>query len=298
MYLKPVLIIAMVILNFFAVSCQKVAEDPVGIRPQPFENVKAGGSKKQTGALTKKQPVLDDCKQLLLMVTPDWNSQRGVLQRYERDGANQPWRPVGTLMDGVVGIKGLAWGSGLYNISNLGESAGGPFKKEGDGKAPAGAFLLGSVFGYASPGQMGMLKMPYLQASTSTLCIDDSNSQYYNHIVDKASIKKPDWKSFEQMRRSDELYRLGVIVDYNRKSNDPGKGSCVFIHIQRSPTAGTAGCTAFTKSNVETLVRWLDEKKTPVLVQLPQSEYLRLRKDWSLPDLPENAAAKQKRPIQ
>ena len=295
MCLKSVFIITTLLLNFLVTSCQEAVENPANSRPQPSERVKADNPKNQTGLIKKKRPVPDDCKQLLLMVTPDWNSQRGILQRYERDGANQPWRPVGTPMDGAVGRKGLAWGKGLYDISDLGKAAGRPFKKEGDGKAPAGAFLLGSVFGYAPPEQMNGLKMPYLQANASTLCIDDSNSRYYNQIVDKTSVGKPDWQSFEQMRRSDELYRLGVIAEHNKKPTEPEKGSCIFIHIQRNPTTGTAGCTAFAKSNVETLVQWLDEKKIPVLVQLPQSEYLRLHKDWSLPDLTDSVFTKKER---
>jgi len=292
--LHTAFIITALLLNFSLTSCLYIAENPASIQPQPPEKAKADSAKNQTGAIKEKHLVPDDCKQLLLMITPNWNSPRGVLWRYERDDANQPWRLVGTLMEGVVGRKGLAWGNGLYDIPDLREPSDGPRKKEGDGKAPAGAFLLGSVFGSAPPEQMGALKMPYLYASESTICIDDSKSQYYNHIMDQTLVEKPDWRSFEHMRRSDELYRLGVIVEYNRKPNDPGKGSCVFIHIERNPTTGTAGCTAFAKPNVEILVQWLDEKKTPVLVQLPHPEYLRLRKNWLLPDIPDAGVTNQK----
>ena len=38
--------------------------------------------------------------------------------------------------------------------------------------------------------------------------------------------------------------------------------------------------------DIETLVGWVDAKANPILVQLPQAEYLRLQKPWRLPDMP------------
>jgi len=35
---------------------------------------------------------------------------------------------------------------------------------------------------------------------------------------------------------------------------------------------------------MEAVLRWLDAKKQPVLVQLPQAEFERLRKIWGLPE--------------
>jgi L,D-peptidoglycan transpeptidase YkuD (ErfK/YbiS/YcfS/YnhG family) len=62
-----------------------------------------------------------------------------------------------------------------------------------------------------------------------------------------------------------------------------GAGSCVFLHIWKGLGKGTAGCTATTSDTVEETIRWLDVSSHPVLVQLPESEYLRLRSAWSIP---------------
>jgi hypothetical protein len=35
--------------------------------------------------------------------------------------------------------------------------------------------------------------------------------------------------------------------------------------------------------DIEAIVRWVDGKERAVLVQLPYSEYRRLRKSWNLP---------------
>ena len=76
--------------------------------------------------------------QLILVTTKGWNAVEGALQRYERDATGASWRSTGEKIPIVVGRNGLAWGKGLQ-----GEAAppgsDGPVKKEGDGRAPAGA---------------------------------------------------------------------------------------------------------------------------------------------------------------
>ena len=49
-------------------------------------------------------------QQLVLVITPDWNSSRGVLRTYVR-GARD-WRSTGASVPVVVGRNGAAWGLG------------------------------------------------------------------------------------------------------------------------------------------------------------------------------------------
>ena len=84
------------------------------------------------------------------------------------------------------------------------------------------------------------------------------------------------------MLRSDELYRWGIMVKHNWKPY-PGYGSCIFIHLWRGPGQGTAGCTAMAPQNMKSLLHWLDVKKYPLLIQLPEAEYEKLKKSWRLP---------------
>jgi len=81
-------------------------------------------------------------------------------------------------------------------------------------------------------------------------------------------------------------YRLGLAIEHEHLAAGPGDGSCVFIHIWLGPGIGTSGCTAMRDGDVEDPARWIDARTTPILVQLPQSEYLRLQKRWRLPDMP------------
>src|ERR1700682_344136 len=83
-----------------------------------------------------------DCSQLIVAVAPDWNSMRGKLQLFERprDGG---WTAITSAVPVLFGKNGLAWGSGL-----AGQDEPGVRKKERDGRAPAGVFAIGKVFGY------------------------------------------------------------------------------------------------------------------------------------------------------
>jgi len=64
----------------------------------------------------------------------------------------------------------------------------------------------------------------------------------------------------------------------------PGNGSCIFLHIWRGPGQGTAGCTAMPEEILLDTIHWLNSKApNAVLVQLPDSEYQRLKAKWSLP---------------
>lgn len=209
----------------------------------------------------------------MTVITKDWKSIRGTLQRYERTKITDPWTVKGTPIKVVVGRNGLAWGRGEYHPHE------GIQKKEGDGKAPAGTFSLGKGFGY-SP--LPEAKISYMQSLPTTECVDDVKSKYYNQVVDH-SVKDRDWSSSEMMKRSDDLYKLGVIVNHNTKNTVPSAGSCIFLHIWRNDSTGTAGCTAMDEKNIKDLISWLDEGKKPLLIQLPVMAYKRHRKDWHLP---------------
>ena len=233
----------------------------------------------------RAQAALDDARQIVVVTTADWNSVSGTLQRFARNKPRAAWAPVGQPFPIVVGKSGLAWGSGLVGSKQLGAASGDPIKREGDGKAPAGVFSLGTAFGY-EPQPLAGSRMPYLPLSAPTECVDDVNSRHYNRIVDRQHIREPDWHSSEQMLRSDDLYHWGIYVDHNAKPVRPGGGSCIFLHVWRAAGSGTVGCTAMPKDDIEQLLKWLDPARAPRLVQMPRGEYDRVRTALALPALP------------
>ncbi len=220
---------------------------------------------------------LRQSRQLIVVITPDWDAVDGTLERFERPTAGGAWRSLGSLIPIVVGRTGLAWGHGL----NAPETGQGPVKREGDGKSPAGIFSLGTTFGFADPAAAGVTAMAYDPLTSSTECVDDSASTFYNSLVEPSSVPRVDWNSSEKMRSID-VYRWGVFVNHNVPASPKG-GSCIFLHIWNGPARGTAGCTAMNAGTVEAIVHWLHSDGTPRLVQLPRPEYDRLRGAWHLP---------------
>lgn len=238
----------------------------------------------------KELPAFSRSTQMVVVTTSDWNAPSGTLQRYERESPGNPWKAVGQPIPVMVGKTGLAWGAGLLTPSH--HDASDPVKKEGDGKAPAGVFRLSKAFGYAPQEQPGW-KMPYLALTPSIQCVDDTNSKFYNTLVDTKAIS-PDWGSHENehMLRSDDLYRWGILVEHNTNPAAPGGGSCIFMHIWRGPGQPTVGCTAMPQADLESLLGWLDPARKPLLVQLPAAQYQAVRHGWRLPALSAQSAGK------
>lgn len=108
-------------------------------------------------------------------------------------------------------------------------------------------------------------------------------SKYYNQVIDVAGVTPGSRPGWSEMQRADGLFRWGVIVRQNDADTKVGAGSCVFLHIWRGPGRGTAGCTAMAEDQIESVLRWLDPKAEPILVELPEPAYQELHDAWRLP---------------
>ena len=228
-------------------------------------------------ALPRGAPTpLDGARQMVLVVTPGWDSTAGTLRRFERESDGTAWRPVGAVVPIVVGRTGVAW-----DDSQTRAEAGEPVKREGDGRSPAGTFALDTAFGFDIRQIASWVRLPYVQLRTSTECVDDSRSVHYNTIVNRDSVPRVDWTSAERMREIDQ-YAYGVHVAYNAPPR-PSRGSCIFLHIWAGPGSVTAGCTAMDARALRELMGWIDPQRRPMLVQLPANALARLREQWRLP---------------
>jgi L,D-peptidoglycan transpeptidase YkuD (ErfK/YbiS/YcfS/YnhG family) len=201
----------------------------------------------------------NDSTQLLVVSSKDFNTSIAHLQAYEK--IDKTWQKRFQRIQVNLGRKGLAWGKGLISFNHKEYE---PVKKEGDGKAPAGLFSLDGFFGYEKQD----FNFKYLQVNNADLCIDDSHSKHYNTLL--KSTHPEHFKSFEYMKRQDRLYALGIFVGHNQQQTKQA-GSCIFIHIQRGENSPTAGCTSMKEETLFKLMKWLEESKHPVLLQLPQS---------------------------
>jgi D-alanyl-D-alanine dipeptidase len=131
---------------------------------------------------------------------------------------------------------------------------------------------------------MRSIRLPYVQLTDATDCVDDTASVHYNTVVNRNGVPAVDWNSAEHMRRVGQ-YQLGVIIGYNAMPPVKGRGSFVFVHICKGPRSPTAGCTALEMNALQSLAAWLDPRARPVVVQVPAGVYPRVRDMWTLPEL-------------
>jgi L,D-peptidoglycan transpeptidase YkuD (ErfK/YbiS/YcfS/YnhG family) len=179
--------------------------------------------------------------QAVLVVGDNRQGKGVIVYLFEKNEGT--WRVLPKEFPAIIGKNGFA---------PIGE------KKEGDGKTPTGMFPVSLAFGYA---QIVDTAMPYRQATADDYWVDDSSSPLYNTWVKG----KPDAKSMESMKRKDDLYKWGLVVDYNVDPVVKGKGSAIFIHVWRKPGSVTAGCAACAEENILYLLKWLDPAKKPVV---------------------------------
>ncbi len=217
--------------------------------------------------------------QSVVVTTKDWSAVQGSARLFERQSTKAKWKAVGEAFPVVVGKNGLAWGTGLNKLpSDTGMIL---MKKEGDGKAPAGIFSLTETFG--SKDKPDSVKLPFTRLEEYTECVDDPKSSFYNKIVDRMKVGDFDWESSEKMLAVGSEYDLGVVVAHNSNPVTKGAGSCIFLHIWKDAESGTAGCTAMKRENLETIMKWIDAAKNPVLIQMPETSYKQFQTKWKLP---------------
>ena len=209
--------------------------------------------------------------QVLLVTTPDWEATEATLQRMEKRA--EAWHPVGDAIPVRVGRNGLGWGAGLHTNPSAGVQ-----KQEGDGKAPAGVFRLGTAFGYDAAPQG--LQMPYRTATERDYFVDAVDSADYNQWrsvnADQPNTPKQHWASCERMRRDDHQYEYGMVVEHNTQPVTPGRGSAIFLHVWLDPQTPTSGCTGMDRAHLLEVLRWLQPNANPLLVQVPAAELGRL----------------------
>lgn len=180
----------------------------------------------------------------ILLVTNNSPSSSAV-KIYALEKRGDKWNKARESFNGVIGKNGFA---------RPGE------KREGDGKTPSGIFTLGLTFGYA---ESVKTKMPYRQALTDDLWIDDVHAVDYNRWVKQADTKAV---SYEKMRRDDDLYKYGIVIEYNTNPVIKGLGSAIFLHIWRAENIGTEGCVAVAEEEIIRILGWLDPRALPLII--------------------------------
>lgn len=181
--------------------------------------------------------------QVLLVTADKMSSFKAHLYALERDGDG--WRNAFAPLPALIGSQGIA---------PPGE------KREGDRRTPSGVFSLQRTFGYAPAIDS---RMPYRQAGNEDIWVDDPASSDYNRWVSKSETSAD---SYEVLKRSDDCYKYGIVVEYNTEPVVKGAGSAIFIHVRGSRNQPTLGCVALSERDLLKVLRWLDPAAQPLAV--------------------------------
>ena len=81
---------------------------------------------------------------------------------------------------------------------------------------------------------------------------DHSQSENYNKL-----IRFKDF-SYENLYKQNHTYDIILVINYNISPIIKGKGSAIFLHINKPNFEGTEGCIAIEKENIIELAKEID----------------------------------------
>jgi D-alanyl-D-alanine dipeptidase len=184
---------------------------------------------------------LAGAKRLVLVTAATMNDTSAAMRLYERASTAGGWGALGAAEPALIGGAGMGWSSFFAGLAHRGE----PIKVEGDKRTPAGVYPIGRSFGILASSRPN-----HLQVTPDTICVHDPSSPAYNTIASRARLGPT--VSAENMSKALPMYRRGLLVDYPTDAEKKA-GSCIFIHVWRSPSTGTAGCVALPEPRLEAL---------------------------------------------
>lgn len=224
-----------------------------------------------------------NCSQAIIGITDGWNSSQVSLSMVEKDRAGNWVRVLGPI-PGRLGRNGCVWGLGLHPLPT-----GAVIKQEGDGRSPAGVFLLGGLWTTNPTPVAHNRRIPEVKVGPNDLWVSDtSQPRLYNRYVRLNHPARTEWEKKEQMRQTDYPHSIKLLIRHNTEET-PGRpivgaGSSIFFHIwRRDGAAPTAGCTSLAEQNLRAIIARLNPAANPVYILLPRTEYARLRRAWQLP---------------
>ena len=142
----------------------------------------------------------------------------------------------------------------------IGKKGIGKKQKEGDQITPRGTFRIKDIL-YRKD------KINYLRSVIKKTPIkknmgwcDDPKSKDYNKL-----IKYPFNYKSEKLYRSNNIYDIILVLNFNMHPIKKNKGSAIFIHISNNKYSPTQGCIAIKKKELIKLIKFIN-KKTKIII--------------------------------
>jgi L,D-peptidoglycan transpeptidase YkuD (ErfK/YbiS/YcfS/YnhG family) len=135
--------------------------------------------------------------------------------------------------------RGLLVAGGLSVPCALGRNGILRRKREGDGATPAGRLALVAVLYRPDRIRRPPTRLPAIPLRPDSGWCDDPSDRLYNR-----EVRLPFRAGHERLWRSDRLYDVVVVLDYNLARPRRGAGSAIFLHIAAPGFPPTEGCIA------------------------------------------------------
>ena len=150
--------------------------------------------------------------------------------------------------------------SGYLKYKNLkfrcsfGKGGIGKKRKEGDNITPKGIYRIVNVYYRQDRIKKILSKLKLAKIKKNMGWCDDPDSKNYNQL-----IKVPVKYSHEKLFRSDNIYDLIIVLNYNMTPVIRNKGSAIFIHIAKKNYNKTVGCIALKKTHLVKLIEKINK---------------------------------------
>lgn len=189
-----------------------------------------------------------DADHIILICGHKNNKTRVTVNDYTKDSSGN-WTKNWAVR-GIVGANGISTD-----------------KKEGDKKTPEGVFKATMNFGLKdNPGTKESSKLPYHKIVEGDFWVDDSESKYYNQLVNTSNIAK-DWNSAEDLISASPYYNYAVALNYNTEAV-PYKGSAIFIHATKTAyDTYSSGCVRIPEEYMKKILSSIDENTKIVIIE-------------------------------
>lgn len=128
-------------------------------------------------------------------------------------------------------------------------------KKEGDLITPKGKFRIKHIFYRTDRVKKLKVNIKKTKIDKSMGWCNDPRSKYYNKLV-----TLPINYTFEKLHRSDNLYDIILVLNYNINPVRKNKGSAIFIHIANKNYKKTEGCIALRKKDLRKVLKLINKK--------------------------------------
>ena len=138
---------------------------------------------------------------------------------------------------------------------SVGKRGIGRKKKEGDLITPIGSFRIKKILFRKDRVKNLKTKIIKIPIKRDMVWCDNPNSSQYNKLIRSSNEIKS-----ERLFRSDNIYDIIFVLDYNMSPIRKNKGSAIFVHIAKRKFTPTKGCVAIQKREIKKLLKFIDKK--------------------------------------